>query len=182
LHGSIIHGMSLLQKTTLYIICGIPFSGKTTLAKKLVKVFGYTHIDLDDVKLNMFGKHTKDSDIHQDGWDRIYQEMYKRIETNLSNGRTVIHDTGNFTRHERSLVRKIADKLGIEAITVFVNTPKEIALERLLQNRKNHNRFDVTTEDFESTIDELEVPDDHEKHLIYKTDIPIDLWIKKYFN
>jgi predicted kinase len=110
----------------LYIFCGIPFSGKTTLAKELEKTLGYKRIDLDEVKFSFFGNEIRDANINQEGWDKIYQEMYKQIEESLKNGETVIHDTGNFTKHERELVKEIADKLGIEAITVFLDIPKRV--------------------------------------------------------
>jgi broad-specificity NMP kinase len=33
-----------MSEPTLYILCGLPFAGKTTLAKELVKHFGFVHI------------------------------------------------------------------------------------------------------------------------------------------
>jgi predicted kinase len=98
----------------LYILCGIPFSGKTTLANELVKRLSFTRIDLDEVKFDLFGKDITDEEIDQSGWDKIYQEMYKKIEEALQNGKTVIHDTGNFTKYERSLISDIAKKVGVE--------------------------------------------------------------------
>lgn len=162
----------------LYIFCGIPFSGKTTIARQIESRFGYKRIDLDEVKFELFGRGVKDSEIKQEGWDKVYQEMYKRIEVYLSKGETVIHDTGNFTRHERDLVRKIAEKLGIKAITVFIDTPKEVARDRLLQNRKTNDRFDVLDEDFESTVNEMEPPLDSERNIVYKSGQPLDQWIQ----
>lgn len=103
----------------LYLLCGIPFSGKTTLAKEIVRKLGYTRIDLDDIKFELHGTDVKDEELKQEDWDVIYQEMYKRIKTSLKEGQTVIHDTGNFTKYERGLVRKIADKLNIPTITIF---------------------------------------------------------------
>jgi predicted kinase len=71
-----------MTKNRLYILCGIPFSGKSVLANELVKRYGYTRIDLDEVKFQIFGKDITDSEIDQAGWDKIYQEMYRKIEDN----------------------------------------------------------------------------------------------------
>jgi predicted kinase len=90
----------------LIILCGIPFSGKSTLAKELADKLGAIRIDLDEVKFDLFGKGIHDSEIDQSGWDKIYQEMYKKIETALKERQTVIHDTGNFTKYERNLISK----------------------------------------------------------------------------
>lgn len=98
----------------LYIFCGIPFSGKTTIAKKLSKIKNFTRIDLDDIKFNIYGNNIADYQLKQKDWDKIYNEMYKEIKSMLKSGKTVIHDTGNFTKHERGLVKKLADNLGLD--------------------------------------------------------------------
>ena len=165
----------------LYIFCGIPFSGKTTLSKEVVEIKKYKRIDLDEIKFALSGQKIKDSEIDQSGWDRIYQEMYKQIEEQLSRGETVTQDAGNFTKYERDLVRNIAQKIGIEAVTVFIDTPYNVAKERLLANRNETKRFDVPDEDFESTVKEMEPPDEKEKHITYKSGTPVEDWIKHHF-
>jgi len=166
----------------LYIFCGIPFSGKSVLSTELAKRLRYARIDLDEVKTDLFGKDVKDTEIEKSRWDSVYEEMYRRIDTALSNGETVIHDTGNFTKHERRLVREIGDKLGIHSITVFVDTPVTIARERWLTNRKTHERFDVADEDFESSITEMEPPDETEPHIIYAYGQDVSEWIQTHFS
>ncbi|HPJ16651.1 MAG TPA: ATP-binding protein [Candidatus Woesebacteria bacterium] len=165
------------MKNKLYILCGIPFSGKTTLAKRLAEKLGFTRIDLDEVKFELFNPNILDVEIDQSGWDRVYQEMYLRIKQVLENGETVVHDTGNFTKAERDLVKKIADQLNIETTTIFVDIPKEEALKRLLENRITKKRFDVDMADFESTTKEMEPPTEDEKHLVFKWTDDVDGWI-----
>lgn len=167
------------MKNRLYILCGIPFSGKTTLAKRLVEKLGYTRIDLDEVKFDIFNPQILDSQIDQSGWDQIYQEMYRRIKQSLTNGKTVVHDTGNFTKYERDLVKKIADELGVETMTIFVEIPKEEAFKRLLENRKTKSRFDVSDVDFESTVKEMEPPTEGERHLVFHWIDGVDQWIQE---
>ena len=165
----------------LYLFCGIPFAGKTTLAKKVASRFGYTRIDLDEVKFELLGNDVNDETIDQSSWDPIYQEMYHRIDNALKRGETVIHDTGNFTIYERELVRKIGQKLGIEVITVFVDTPTKVAHQRLLENRQKNNRFDISEKSFESAVAEMEPPALDEKQIIFAENEDIDTWIKKNF-
>ncbi|MFA7300816.1 MAG: ATP-binding protein [Candidatus Shapirobacteria bacterium] len=161
----------------LYILCGIPFSGKSTLAKKIVEKLGFTRIDLDEIKFEMFGKDITDSQINQSGWDKIYQEMYQRIRNKLLEGNTVIHDTGNFTKYERGLVKKIANEIGVDSTTILVNISEEEAHKRLLENRETKSRFDVSDSDFQSTVKEMEKPDNSEKHLIFQWYENQDKWI-----
>lgn len=163
----------------LYILCGIPFSGKSTLARKIVKNLGFTKIDLDEVKYELFGPNTPDAAVDQDGWDKIYQDMYKRIESSLKNGETVLQDAGNFTRYERGLVQDIARKHGIEFSTIFVNTPVEIAKERMNKNRETKERIDVSNEDFQSTLAELEPPLEDEHPIEFKITDSVEEFFKK---
>lgn len=164
----------------LYVFCGIPFSGKTTIAKKLAEKFGFVRIDLDNIKFDIFGTQTTDEEIDQQGWDKIYKRMYEVIEENLRSGKTVIQDTGNFTKHERGLVKKIANDLGIQAIEVFIDTPEEIARQRLVENRKKKKRFDVNLEDFSSAVMEMEPPDGPNT-IIYNHPTKIDKWLAENF-
>ncbi len=152
----------------LYILCGIPFSGKTTLAKRMAEKLSFFRIDLDEVKFDLFGPNILDTQIDQSGWDKVYTEMYRRIKQSLIAGKTVVHDTGNFTRQDRGKVQAIAKELGIETITIFVNIPK--------------TRFDVADEDFQSTVKELEPPDENEKHLVFNWTDDVELWLEKYIS
>jgi len=37
-------------------MCGIPFSGKSTLSKKIAEKLGFVRIDLDEVKTELLGQ------------------------------------------------------------------------------------------------------------------------------
>lgn len=161
----------------LYIFCGIPFSGKTTLAQRAVELLGYAWIDLDEIKFTLFGQAIQDQAIDQPGWDNIYQEMFRQIEKHLKANQTVIHDTGNFTKNERNKVRLIATKLGIDSLTIFVDTSVDVAKRRLLENRKSKARFNVSNADFDQTVAKMEPPTNSEPHLVYKPEYPMDKWI-----
>lgn len=165
----------------LYIFCGIPFSGKSTLAKELAKRKGYTRIDLDEVKFDLYGKDVADQELQKEDWDAVYQGMYKRIGEALQSGKTVVHDTGNFTKHERGLVRAIADRLGLETVTIFVDTPEEVAKERLIANRTTSQRFNITDKEFKEAVAEMEVPGADENTIVYTANTPADAWIAEHF-
>lgn len=165
----------------LYILCGIPFSGKTTLAKELEKRLGFARIDLDEVKFELLGQNVKDEDIKESQWNKIYLEMYQKIEEALKEGKTVVHDTGNFTRNERGMVKNIADKLGVESITIFVYIPIPEARKRILGNRETNHRFDVTDKDFESTVNEMEPPTNGENFIVYDSSQSLEDWLKQNF-
>lgn len=166
----------------LYILCGLPFSGKTTLAKELVNRFGFTRIDLDDIKFELFGNQITDDEVDEDGWNQVFTLMYKRIKEALERGETVVSDTGNFTKKERDLVRQQNSQIGVETITIFVDTPANVAHVRLLHNRVTEERFDVTDADFEETITKLEIPGTDENTIVYDGTKPLEQWLKQNLN
>ena len=149
------------------------------MAKEIVKKPNTLHVDLDEVKFDMYGQDIRDENLKQNDWDKIYQEMYKQIERLLKDGKNVVHDTGNFTKHERGLIRNIGDKVGVKTITIFVDTPHNTAKMRLEENRKNNQRFNISDEAFKNASAEMEIPGEDENTLIYNTSIPAQEWINQ---
>lgn len=155
----------------LIILTGIPFAGKTFLAKKLATDLGAVRVDLDEIKFNLLGEEIKDQEIIQTQWDDIYQKMYQQIELELKSNKLVVHDTGNFTAYERQLVIEIAKKMGIKFITIWVDYPVELAKKRLLVNRKTQIRFDISDQEFESAVAEMQWPTKQENFFRYQAEV-----------
>jgi len=166
----------------LFVFCGIPFSGKTTISKLIVKKPNYVRIDLDEVKADLVGENIRDEDVSQNEWDRVYQEMYQKIEINLKEGKNVLQDAGNFTKYERGLVRETADKLGLETIVVYINTPIAVARKRLLENKQTRARADVNEELFDQVIKEMEPPNENETNISYTPGKDLNQWINEHFS
>lgn len=163
----------------LLILCGIPFSGKTTLAKKITDKLNFKRIDLDEIKFKTYGSQVRDEEINQVGWDGIYQQMYKEIGEAFENGFSVVHDTGNFTVQERGLISSIAKKKSLPFHTIFMNIPVSLAKQRLEENRKTNKRFDISDESFLSAVREMEPPTNEENPIFYNYDQDIDEWVAK---
>src|SRR6266702_2808485 len=136
----------------LLIICGISFAGKSTLAEAIAHRFDYAQVDVDDMKVHLYGPESKDEDLSHVDWVRIYHETDKLIESYLQSGKTVIDASRNFRKDERQLAKSIVTQLRAEAVTIFVDTPEGIARKRLLENRKKQARRDVTDQDFEKIL------------------------------
>ena len=152
----------------LYILCGLPFSGKTTLAKELESKLDAVRVNSSEIKTSLFGTDIID---HR-GWEKVYTQVYTDIKTALENGKTVIYDNGNFAKYERGIVKNIADKLEVETTTIFVSIPKEIAQQRAKENN-------LPDQDFQDILLELELPDASEKHLVFSYNEDITKWMDK---
>lgn len=91
----------------LIIICGLPGSGKTTLARKLEAERGAVRLSADDWM----------EALHVDLWDeasrsRIEALQWKLGRQLLSCGLTVIIEWGTWARSEREALRRQARALG----------------------------------------------------------------------
>jgi predicted kinase len=170
------------NKPTQFILCGIPFSGKTTLGKKLEKRLGFVHINLDDIKKERGYGDISDDDVPNRIWKQIFAEADKRLIKALKSGRSVVNETAWVTRKWRDRVRKIAEKLGFPTKVIYIKIPEEIAKKRWQQNRLNKKRYDTKDDEFEGYIKDFEKPTPDEELIIYDYTIPIKDWIKKYFN
>lgn len=97
--------------TTLYFLCGLPFAGKSTLARALAARTQARHIALDAVNTER-GLGLDGATITPEQWDQTYAEVYRRIEAALAAGDSAISDETCFLRAQRDAVRAIAARAG----------------------------------------------------------------------
>lgn len=163
----------------LFIICGISFAGKSTLANAIAARFGYAEVDVDETKTHLFGPDIQDQDLSHPDWVRIYAETDILIERYLRSAQTVIDASRNFRKAERMSARAIADKVKAEVVTIFVDTPAAIAHQRLLENRVTKMRVNLTDEAFEELLQVTEPPTADENPLVFRYGDQFDTWISQ---
>jgi len=161
----------------LYILCGYPFAGKSTLTKELIDQFGFSLVGIDEINRERGVGQSTGVAVTPEEWDKTYRQAYKRIEQLLGKGKSVIYDATNFTKEQRDIPRKIAQKYNVATKLLFVDVPKEIVYQRLQENRKTNSRFDVKDEDFAQVVDNFQKPSDDENVLIFDGSIPMVDWI-----
>ena len=118
-----------MNEVGLYMLCGLPFAGKTTLAQELVKRFGFWHISIDQINTS-FGVGLHASPISPDEWDSTYNEAYKQLEMALKSRQTVIFEGANYTKELRDRLRTIADRRGAITGVIFIEIPVSVARQR----------------------------------------------------
>ena len=151
-----------MSKPYLCILCGLPFSGKTTLAKELVKKYDWVRVDLDQIN----------SERELGG--------LANVDKALAQEKTVINDTANFTREQRDKLRLIAKKYNIPSKVIYINIPEDEARRRWQENRISKIRYDVKDEDFAEVADNFQPPAEDENVVYYDQAIPLEVWINKY--
>ncbi len=160
----------------VYILTGLPYAGKTTLRKELVKRFGFSVASVDE-KIDKQG--FKVEQMTQDNWNLVYSQAYEELRQLLSQGKTVVLDIGNLKKSERNTARQIAESKGASYKLIYVNTPKEEILERRQRNLQSKERGHLADVSLKRALSMFEEPTADENPILYNQDMNLDDWIKK---
>jgi predicted kinase len=123
---------SLGAQPTLYVMVGLPASGKTTLAKELELQHNALRLTKDDWMMPLFG------------WGE-FEDKREIVEALLWNlgaralqlGMNVVLDYGLWARVERDEYRAKAEALGARVDFRFLDVPEDELLRRIeLRNRQ----------------------------------------------
>ncbi len=111
----------------LILMCGVPASGKSTVAKKLSACLDNAPIvSMDDIREMLFGTRK----CQQQG-DLVYNLAVNRIIRLFDETDIVIFDATNRTAKARKqVIQDIQDCVDCCVYCVFLNTPLDVALDR----------------------------------------------------
>ena len=164
----------------LYILCGLPFAGKSTLALALAGRFGWVIISIDAINHEL-GLGLNGEPMALEQWDETYAEAYHRLSEALAAQQTVIFDAVSYTRAQRDELRAIAAQHGASTCVIYLDTPADVCRGRWLANRATGARYDVRDEDFEHVVTRFEPPAALEKTLVYDHAEAAQVWIERTF-
>lgn len=99
-----------MNKPTLWVMCGLSGSGKSTIAKQLAQEHENTVIvSSDSVREELTGDYE-----NQDHNEEVFQIFHKKIRENLENNKNVIADATNITMKSRRAILQNIGKLDVE--------------------------------------------------------------------
>lgn len=130
------------NKPTLYLICGLPGSGKTRLAKKLEKENQAIRFTLDEWVISLYG-HGYPVKLYP-VYEKRCKELIKSLAMQLLKQRnSVILDFGFFKKFERDKYRQLARRLNAKPVICFVDTDLEVIKKRLKRRNKNNQILSI---------------------------------------
>lgn len=117
-------------RPTLFLICGLPGAGKTTLAKNIERERNALRLTPDEWIAQLLSP-----DWDRDELDRLRSPVeelqWEMAARALTLGIDVVLDWGLWGRQERDDLRARAAALGAHAEICFVDVPREVLLARL---------------------------------------------------
>ena len=125
---------------TLLLMCGLPCSGKTTRAKQLERERHALRLTPDEWIVRLFGSALTLPTLD---WcrDPVETLQWDVAERALSLGINLILDFGLWSRSERDEFRSRAAALGVDVEVHFLDTPREVLLDRLAARNADLPRY-----------------------------------------
>ena len=113
-----------MNKPNLYMLIGIPGSGKSTFAKLIQPVLNYKILSSDEYRKNMFG-----SEDDQEHNSQIFTKLHEDMNDLLSKGENVCYDATNIKRSDRKACLK-SISYPCEKIAIFIRCSVDEAKKR----------------------------------------------------
>ncbi len=158
-------------------LSGLPFAGKSTLARSLATALGATLIEVDRL--------VEGREVLPPGPvpDRLWLAAYRQAETlvraELAGGRRVVYDGVNFRWVQREKLRRVAAAFGQRVLVIEVTTPIAANLARQRANDRHPTRPSVDAETFAMVQGRFEPPRPGEWAVAYDGSESFPSWFSR---
>jgi predicted kinase len=159
----------------LYILCGIAFSGKTTVARKLSQVTGSVYISLDDINAER-GLLGGDGVAGQE-WERTHEVARQRMSSFMTEGQDIVLDDTSCFRWLRERYREFAHRNGYVAQIVYLEVPPDELRRRIAENTVSPRRRAISPAVLAEHIRSFEKPSADEEAVVLDSPQSASDWI-----
>ncbi len=132
------YAMACVPVPALYLVVGLPGSGKSTVAATLGERWGIAHVSSDVERKRLAGfeptARPVDAgvDVYTPGMDRrTYQRLIERAREELSAGRSVVLDATFRSAAGRREALRVAEEAGAPALVVECTLPAAVVRRRI---------------------------------------------------
>ena len=109
------------------VVSGLPGTGKSYFSRKLAGQLPSVIVESDALRKKLFSAPAYSAEESQ----RLFSAYYRLIEELLNSSISVILDATNLVEYHREFLYRIAERLKVKLIIVWVQAPKELVRQRL---------------------------------------------------
>ena len=160
----------------LFMMCGIAFSGKTTVAKQLSQAVGCAYVGLDDINAER-GLHGGDG-IAVEEWDRTHNIALERMRELMAGSEDIVLDDTNCFRWLRDRYRESAHENGYIVELVYLEIPLQDVQARIVQNSMTASRRSIGSNILGEHVREFEAPQADEAATVLRNPEDVSRWIE----
>lgn len=161
---------------TLYIMSGLPFSGKTILSKKIAEYLGIKRVSFDEVWVES----EKIIDFVPT-WENISQKCEDLVVEELKNNRGVVYDNLGDRPNNRDKMRRLAIANNADFKIIYINISTKDSIKRRQNNLSLKDHHPVSDENFNNALSTFETPLPSENPIIYDPNQNIEEWVRTIF-
>lgn len=164
----------------LYLLCGMPFSGKTTLGKTFAEYITASYISLDEINAarGLFGG----EGIPVEEWEKTHHLAMKQLKEIAPSQKDIILDDTNCFRWLRDRFRDLAAQYGYQTTLIFLDVPVASIEQRIRANDRTPTRHTVKPEIVAAMQQTFEPPQADENTLVYHPPQAMDIWLEQNFD
>lgn len=152
------------NKPTLFIICGMPASGKTTFTKNIIEKYGAIHLSEDEWLKDLISMY--DNDEMRNNVAGLHRKFASQL---LGKGINVVMDGGYYKKEERDLLKNIAKNSGANFELHYLKVDFSILNTRRIERNKNIKKeFHTTEENLKKAEKLFQEPASDENHILHK--------------
>ena len=141
--------------SNLFVITGLPASGKTTLANNMVRERKAILLSEDEWMENICHSY-----YNEEIKERIVNFQCKVAERLLKIGTSVVMDGGYWSKEERDALACLAENAGATFHLFYIKVPLEELKRRVIErNKVLSSEFQTNIKDLELAYDKFQEPD-----------------------
>ncbi|WP_040447613.1 ATP-binding protein [Ktedonobacter racemifer] len=165
---------------TLYLVCGAPFSGKTTLAKQIAERTQSVSVSLDDLMRQRGLDLSRPQPAEE--WEKAHQQCIQLLDTLMHQEKNVVLDDTLFLKWLRDRYRKVALSHQYQVVTIYLSIPLAELEKRRQQVVATQERNSLANESFYPVIEQFEIPDSHENTIVFDMTTDLSDWMTSHFS
>ena len=171
-------------RLTLYVLCGLPGTGKSTYAKKLHEIFDVALFRSDEARQELPEFSARSGPVpfgtgiyRPEMRGRVYSRLLSMAQEEIKNGRPAILDATFSMKKWREEAVRMAEDLDVNILFLECVCSRDTILERLSRRREGDDSLsDARPEHLDGLVDEFESMDElsPERHITINTEAEIE--------